>query len=297
VQLHDKKWQQINKSILFVPKDGWALDSKYLLFCIRAREKLFQWRSTSTTVPIINKTQCSNLEIPLPSLLEQQVIAARLDEIQELINLRRESLAKLEEYSKSLFLDMFGDPILNPKEWEVKTFRDISKLNQGLQIPISERSIHKINWSYPYITIQYLNWNKDSEFILAPSPSVICNKDDILMTRTGNTWQIIYGIEWVFHNNFFKIDYSRLVLDKMFIVFYLKFEHIQKIILAKAWTSTIPDLNHWDFYKIPIPIPPLTLQQEFESRIERINALKSDYQLSLDKLTELYQATMQHYFG
>ncbi|WRE53033.1 restriction endonuclease subunit S [Helicobacter pylori] len=147
-----------------------------------------------------------------------------------------------------------------PKDWEIKTFRDISTINQGLQIPISQRLKAPTEHAKFYITIQALNNRKEFEYIKTYNESVVCHKDDILMTRTGNTGMVITNTEGVFHNNFFKINFDRTLINKDFLVYFLSLEQTQKTILKKAGTSTIPDLNHNDFYSLLIPLPPLNEQ-------------------------------------
>ncbi|GAA9008786.1 hypothetical protein BTM408_13130 [Helicobacter pylori] len=147
-----------------------------------------------------------------------------------------------------------------PKDWEIKTFRDISTINQGLQIPISQRLKAPTEHAKFYITIQALNNRKEFEYIKTYNESVVCHKDDILMTRTGNTGMVITNIEGVFHNNFFKINFDRTLINKDFLVYFLSLEQTQRTILKKAGTSTIPDLNHNDFYSLTIPLPSLNEQ-------------------------------------
>ncbi|WP_305878039.1 restriction endonuclease subunit S [Helicobacter pylori] len=155
-------------------------------------------------------------------------------------------------------MDALTTPL--PKNWEIKTFRDISTINQGLQIPISQRLKAPTEHAKFYITIQALNNRKEFEYIKTYNESVVCHKDDILMTRTGNTGMVITNIEGVFHNNFFKINFDRTLINKDFLVYFLSLEQTQKTILRKAGTSTIPDLNHNDFYSLSIPLPPLNEQ-------------------------------------
>ncbi|TPH96316.1 restriction endonuclease subunit S [Helicobacter pylori] len=155
-------------------------------------------------------------------------------------------------------MDALTTPL--PKDWEIKTFRDISTINQGLQIPISQRLKAPTEHAKFYITIQALNNRKEFEYIKTYNESVVCHKDDILMTRTGNTGMVITNIEGVFHNNFFKINFDRTLINKDFLVYFLSLEQTQKTILRKAGTSTIPDLNHNDFYSLSIPLPPLDEQ-------------------------------------
>ncbi len=175
-------------------------------------------------------------------------------------------------------MDALTTPL--PKDWEVKTFRDISTINQGLQIPISQRLKAPTEHAKFYITIQALNNRKEFEYIKTYNESVVCHKDDILMTRTGNTGMVITNIEGVFHNNFFKINFDRTLINKDFLVYFLSLEQTQKTILKKAGTSTIPDLNHNDFYSLLIPLPPLNEQIAIANILSDVD----HYLYSLDAL-------------
>ncbi|WRG21135.1 restriction endonuclease subunit S [Helicobacter pylori] len=175
-------------------------------------------------------------------------------------------------------IDALTTPL--PKDWEVKTFRDISTINQGLQIPISQRLKAPTEHAKFYITIQALNNRKEFEYIKTYNESVVCHKDDILMTRTGNTGMVITNIEGVFHNNFFKINFDRTLINKDFLVYFLSLEQTQKTILRKAGISTIPDLNHNDFYSLSIPLPPLNEQIAIANILSDVD----HYLYSLDAL-------------
>ena len=150
-----------------------------------------------------------------------------------------------------------------PKHWKIKKLGEICKVNQGLQIAIEERFTEPIENGYFYITNEFLKANsKTKYYIKNPSKSVLCSKEDILMTRTGNTGIVVSDVEGVFHNNFFKIDYDKKLLHKDYFVYYLKNDRMQYDILVKAGNATIPDLNHSDFYTLQIAIPPLKEQEK-----------------------------------
>jgi len=163
-------------------------------------------------------------------------------------------------------------------EWEVKKLEDIVKINQGLQIPISERFTEQVENSFFYITNEFLKEGSLKRyFIKAPTQSVLCDEKDILMTRTGNTGQVVTGVKGAFHNNFFKIKYSDTCY-KWFLYYFLNLDYTQEIIRRLAGTSTIPDLNHSDFYKIKITIPAFSEQQKIATIIssvdDKLQALK-----------------------
>ncbi|EFH86398.1 restriction endonuclease subunit S [Ktedonobacter racemifer] len=180
-----------------------------------------------------------------------------------------------------------------PEDWKLKTFRDVSRVNQGLQIAIEKRSKKPTNNSKVYITIQYLNSSKEAEYIDNYTSAVCCGKDDILMTRTGNTGYIVSGVEGVFHNNFFKINYDKAILDKGFLFYYLHLNSTQNIILTRAGASTIPDLNHNDFYSIPIPVPTKSEQIAIAKALSDVDVLTASLDKLIAKKRDIKQATTQ----
>ncbi|MBS9780978.1 MAG: restriction endonuclease subunit S [Gammaproteobacteria bacterium] len=148
-----------------------------------------------------------------------------------------------------------------PKDWKKVKFSEVMKVRQGLQIPISKRLKHKTETSKEYITIQSIkNTNQEREYVDNPSSRVVCDKNHVLMTRTGNTGIVVTGVEGVFHNNFFLMNFDYSIINKKFLIEYLETTRVQHVILTKAGASTIPDLNHKDFYSIEFPLPPLAEQ-------------------------------------
>ncbi|MEH1988415.1 restriction endonuclease subunit S, partial [Nostoc sp.] len=132
----------------------------------------------------------------------------------------REVLLKNEEF-KDLPLGRI------PKDWEIVTFQEISTVRQGLQIAISNRFKDYKHGRYIYITVEYLNNLGNSnllDFIESPGDRVICHQDDVLVTRTGATGKIITGVEGVFHNNFFLVDYNRNQVNRDFLFYYLNLD-------------------------------------------------------------------------
>ena len=255
---------------------------------------LFSVRYCLKYIKLGNLTEA---KIPLPPLDEQRKIAAVLDKVSDLIAKRRQQLDKLDEMVKARFVEMFGDPQNNEKNWKMRTFKEICTVRQGLQIPISKRLTRFEENCYEYITVAYLHGVKDKEYIKNPKSTVICTKDDVLMTRTGNTGMVITNVAGVFHNNFFLIDFDRDRYIKEFLVEYLNLDLVQIELKKRAGTSTIPDLNHSEFYKIAIYEPPIDLQNQFAVFVEQTGKTKTTISRSLEKLETLKKALMQDYFG
>lgn len=182
-------------------------------------------------------------------------------------------------------------------EWEEKKLGDVVKINQGLQIPIANRFTEPVEDSYFYITNEFLRiGNTKKYYIKSPSKSVICDKESVLMTRTGNTGMVVTDVEGAFHNNFFKIAYPEYI-DKRFLVTFLRRHPTQKQILRYAGTSTIPDLNHSDFYKLVLYFPAFSEQQKIASFLSSVDTKIEQLKKKKEKLEKYKKGMMQKLFS
>ncbi|PRD46086.1 restriction endonuclease subunit S [Sphingobacterium haloxyli] len=281
----------------------------YQLFSKPLRHNLLTGANGFTRINLkIDKV--NDLRVTLPPQEEQTAIAFYLDrktdEIDALIADKKRLLELYEEEKITIINQAVTkgiDPKVKmkdsgiewlgqiPEHWEVKRMKNICTVRQGLQISIEKRFLSKVDNSFEYITIRSIN-NPDQakEYIEKPSPNVICNKDDILMARTGATGEPITGVEGVFHNNFFLIDFNRELVDKMFLFYFLKSGRIKEYLLLMAGTTTIPDLNHGAFYNTPFFQYSLEEQQSIVYHIEtectRIDAKIAKTQKLIELLTE-----------
>lgn len=244
----------------------------------------------------ISKSSFLNLKIPIPKPKEQKKIADFLTSLDNLIKVENEKLDSLKEHKNGLMQNLFPQegekvPKLRFKEfekdgeWANYTLKDLTKINQGLQIQISERYTEKVENSFFYITNEFLKSKSErSYYIKNPPESVKCEKEDILMTRTGNTGQVVTGVSGAFHNNFFKIQYNNKFLNKDFLVYFLRLPNTQRLIISYAGISTIPDLNHSDFYRIQIKTPNIKEQKKI---VDCLSSLDSLIILQSEKIEQL----------
>ena len=199
-------------------------------------------------------------------------------------------------------VDILNIPKLRFKEftdeWVYYKYKDIFNLNQGLQIPITERFLDYAPNRFFYITNEFLKpSSKKSYYIENPSPNVICTKEDILMTRTGNTGKVITNIAGVFHNNFFRIKYNPKNFNKDFICCILNQNKIQNKILTLAGSSTIPDLNHKDFYSIKSRFPKLKEQEKIAKFINTVDKKVENLKNTITSLENQKKGLLQQIFS
>ncbi|MCP8615232.1 restriction endonuclease subunit S [Salirhabdus salicampi] len=184
------------------------------------------------------------------------------------------------------------------KDWKRSSLGELCKVNQGLQIPISERFLEPGEQRHFYITNEFLKKGSTrSYYIMSPNKSVLCDEDDVLMTRTGNTGIVVTGVRGAFHNNFFKIKFNRELLDKDYLVLFLRSPRTKHKILTYAGQSTIPDLNHKDFYSLEIQYPTLEEQKKISSFFLLLNQKVEKQEEKVEQLELFKKGMMQKIFS
>jgi restriction endonuclease S subunit len=311
--LNDKyEFGIIASSCIKISPDSKKLNSYFLKYFICSNNFQTELVETSggSTRDTINIEPFKNLFCIIPSIEEQTAIAKYLDEkteqIDKLIANKRRLIELLKEERTAIInqavtkginsraklkpsgIDWLGDI---PEHWEVSKMKNVCRVRQGLQIPISERfPTNGENYS-EYITIKSIhNPENPKEYISNPSPRVVCNKDDILVARTGATGEIITGVSGAFHNNFFCVDYDSEKINKKYFYYYLSDKLIKDWLLLVAGTTTIPDLNHGAFYETPLTIPSMTEQfqvvEHIETQMEKIKLTISKVEKEIELIQE-----------
>lgn len=254
----------------------------------------------------LNKATLSNMVVVIPPLEEQRHIAAVLDKVSDLIAKRREQLDKLDELVKARFVEMFGDPVSNPKGWNKGTIRDVvSEVKYGTSRPAVDGG------TYKYLRMGNITFDgnldlSDLKYINIPDSELekcIVRKGDVLFNRTNSK-------ELVGKTCVFDLDEPMVIagyiirvrVNKKVLPIYLS-----AVLNSRYGKQTLADMckaivgqaniNAQELQNIAILIPPIELQEKFSNSAETVKKSKLTIQQSLDKLEVLKKALMQQYFG
>src|SRR5690606_28879710 len=99
-------------------KNNELLDTKYLLWFLASNKENIASMGKGATVKGITLDQLRAIKVPLPPLAEQRRIVAILDQADELRQKRQQAIKKLDQLLQATFIEMFGDPVSNPKGWQ-----------------------------------------------------------------------------------------------------------------------------------------------------------------------------------
>lgn len=297
----------ISKAFSYINGNAMAFDSidknfdlMYLYYYLSSRG--FNDAISGTAQPQITRENLKNIDVLELSLDQQKQIAKTLDKAQELIDLRKESIAKLDELAKSIFIDMFGDPVSNPKGWEVKKIADLGKVQTGNTPPRAEAD----NYG------NYLEWIK-SDNILRDKIGIteareylsqkgakkgrIAKKGSLLFTCIAGSMLSIGNLGYVDRTVAFNQQINSLTpINNNSLYLYFLFTLSKQVFEESSTKSMKIMVNKSTFEGLIFPVAPIELQNKFATIIEKIEAQKSLYEQELEKLKENFQAILQQSF-
>jgi type I restriction enzyme S subunit len=299
---HTLPYSWITDNALYVAKKDSRLLDEYLVYILRSAN-LNQYASQSGQ-PLISEGRLENVKIPLPPLPEQKRIAAILEKCDRLRRTRRYSLQLSETFLQSVFLEMFGDPVTNPKGWKIGTLGDVivsakdgphvSPVYSDSGIPfLSTRNVRKgeLIWEdLKFISFEdaKIHWKKCKP-----------ERGDILYTKGGTTGlakAVDFDKEiavWV-HIAVLKLQQDRVISTWLESMLNTDFCYKQSQELTFGIVNR--DLGLQRMPKIKIYIPPLPLQEKFAQIVQKHERFRTQQREAQRQAEHLFQTLLHRAF-
>lgn len=269
-----------------------------------------QKSNNGSSQPNLSAKSVSNFVLPIPSSVIQSQIVAELDLLSGIIEKKKEQLKAYDQLAQSIFYTMFGDPIDNPKGWEV------IKLGEGLSYIKNGANIKQTKGAsgIPITRIETLSggvFNRDrlgyADILSTDKYSQYVMEDmDILMSHINSKAYIgrsvVYrkeGDETIIHGmNLLRLKVIPSLLSSVYLDFFFKSDYFKDSV-ARIRKDAVnqSSMAISDLVKIPICVPPLSLQQEFAEKVEAIERQKALVQQSIEETQTMFDCTMDKYFG
>ena len=285
------------------PKDN--LNAKFLLYFL-------QWYKIPNLGYSRHYKLLKEIDVPLPPKSVQLEIVSELDQINELIRLKKEQLKDYDKLAQSIFYEMFGDPVENESR-ESKNYKlielcenkdDIKCGPFGTQLSKSEYVQSGVPvWGIPQINSHF----QEPPTCFVSNLKADSLKDysvkwgDIVMSRKGSV-----GLCCVFpknmssgilHSDVIRLRFDEKMVDSIFMMHYLHFSSfIRHQIKTISHGAIMAGLNVTKLKSLKVILPPLPLQQEFSSCISQIERQKAEVSNAIADLETLLASRMQYWF-
>lgn len=285
------------------------LDQRYLYHWFNSPNTQLLARNCgrqTTNISNMDLERCLSIKIPLPPLLAQRRIASILDKADELRQKRQQAIEKLDQLLQATFIDMFGDPVSNTKGWDLKAVGEISESKLGKMLDKKKQSSE--NDQYKYLRNANVQWFRfdlsdvfEMEFNEKDRKNCELKFGDILVCEGGEPGRAAIWKNDL-ENCFFQKALHRVRLDMTQILpeyfvwlfwFYSKNGGFDDHITV----ATIAHLTGIKMKAIQIPIPPLSMQEEFQQKVNEIEVLRTILENSSKLFESLFSSLQNQAFS
>lgn len=292
-------------SLLNIDENVW--DKEFLCKFLQSKSSFLNSQARGATIKGIKIDVLSELDLPVMSKEEQTHISEIVDNVKKLISIRQQQLEKLDDLVKARFVEMFGDPEVNPYGWNQITVKDVcssivrgpfgSALKKDFFVEPSSTTYKVYEQKHAIqkdasIGTYYVTAEKYQEL-----KRFECVPGDIIMSCSGTMgelYQLPVGCEkGIINQALCKFTLNEKMRPTCFLT-YMK----QTIGNLETKGSGIKNIAAVSYVKaMPINLPPMSVQVKFEEFVHQIDKSKVAVQKSLDEAQLLFDSLMQQYFG
>ena len=260
----------------------------YYLASKESRRELLSKANISNQASI-NQENLKSLKIVLPSLEKQIWVVSIAQKCDQLRRTRRYAQQLSDSYLRSVFLQMFGDPVTNSRNWRVLPFEKVVTSRDSKRVPIKESERAKRRGAYPYYgavgIIDYID-----NFLFSETNLLIEEDGMNLITRTKPIAFIVSGKYWV--NNHAHVVSDNGTVDLHYLAMSLNIRDVSDFVTGIDQMK----LNQDNLDKILIQIPPRSLQEKFAQIVQRFERLQTQQREADRQAEHLFQTVLHRAF-
>ena len=277
----------IGRGLAIIRTNANTVNHRYLFYLLKYHRRYIENLGTGSTFKAISKPILNDLCFTIHDIQTQKEIVAVLDKVTSLISMRKEQLEKLDILVKSKFIEMFGDPVLNPKGWEKKKLGEVCNVVVGGDVPLDNFSKEK-NEDY---NIPIYSNGLAENMLYGYTNNARIQQPCVTVSARGTI-----GYCFPHFKPFYPIVRLLCVIpSNNFSILFLC--HQINSINIKSSGSGVAQLTSPMIKSCALIIPPLDLQNQFAEFVEQVEKNKEKIKSSLNQLETLYSALMQEYFG
>lgn len=282
---------------------------EYFYYWLKANKRLLRSNAKNAILPILNNESIRSIKVQFPKEIDDQKrIAKVLSQCDALIQKRKKSIDLLDDFLRSTFLEMFGDPVRNEKDWRLESLLDFGKFKNGLNYTSNE-----IGGEFKYLGVgdfkdKWLLDDIDSlksiSLEVVPSDDYFLKNGDLVFVRSNGNKQLVGRCIVVFPNNT-KVTFSGFCIrfrpestdvNPVYLAHLFRNQNFKLRMLNSGRGANIQNINQELLSSLKIPIPPNDLQINFAHMVTYTEAIKKLFHESLKELENLYGSISQRAF-
>ena len=282
----------LQRSVAVIKLDKTQVNPRYMMYQIQKMRLLFETEAHGVAQKGIYLKQLANVNIHCPSLDEQLIIVSTLDKLQSIITLRKQQLAKLDELVKARFVEMFGDPRINPFKWNVVNISEVvgGKVSNGF---FAKRDDYCEDGNISVLGVanivnrMYSNLDdlprtnagdKDIEKFEVKYGDILFCRSSLVAEGIGKASIIPEDIQ---EKILFECHVIRLPLDlnkcvPEFMQTLSTMDYFRNQVISQSKTATMTTIGQDGILKTEIILPPIEKQKEFYSFVKQVDKSKFD---------------------
>jgi len=286
------------------------IHNKYLFWFLKGRTDFLNSLGRGATFKEISKSIVEQIRVPLPPLETQKHIAKTLDTVAELLAMCKQQLAELDNLVKSVFYDMFGDPIRNEKGWELARLKDIatkigsgatprggrgSYKNKGISL-IRSMNVH--NGVFRYEQLAYLDeWQaKQLDNVTVEENDVLINITGASVARSCIVPRDVLPARVNQHVSIIRLKKEKAIPEYINNVLTSNTFQTYLLSISGAGGATREAITKSQLQNLVVPLPPLDLQNQFTEIVTKTEEQTALVQKAIDETQYLFDSLMSEYF-
>lgn len=240
----------------------------------------------------------AKLTIALPDIEEQKRIAAILDKADSLRRKRQQAIRLADDFLRAVFLDMFGDPVTNPKGWPVFPMGEVIEFKGGSQPPKETFSDEPLPGYVRLVQIRDFKTDKYKTYIPEKLAKRGFEEDDVMIARYGPpVFQILRGLSGSYNVALMKAQPKAGILKEV-IFWLLQLPAYHDVVVANSErTAGQTGVNLELLNKLLVPLPPINVQEEIAARTKAISKMIANQRSMLDELDIQSKSLQAQFFS
>jgi len=258
--------------------------------------------ATGASYPAVSDNIVKTSKIPLPPLEEQKRIAAILDKADSIRRKRQQAIKLADDFLRANFLDMFGDPVTNPKGWDVKPLSKLCDVRDGTHdspkyVVDGFPLVTSKNLKNGFIDFSDVNLISEEDYMQINKRSAV-DHGDIVMPMIGTIGNpvLVETHDKFAIKNVALIKFKDALINNNYVLHLLKSHYFEWIIKTINRGGTQQFIALTDIRNFPIPVPSKAAMYEFEQHIKKFKSLESKHDLMEFDSSKLFNSLTQRAF-